>query len=258
MWSLWELNPWWQCSGAKLGWAPCHHIPTYLPHTYLHWHNYKCKSLGVCLYKLGTSSHWDFFPILQSKTAPALSSWMSSTGVQQTKSYHRFWIGLRSGLWLGHSKTFKCFPLSHTSVALAVCLVSLSCQVNLRPSLKSLEDKQVSLKNVPVFSAIHHSFNSLPMKNIPTAWCCQHYASLWGCCSRADERCWVCATHSVFLNGKKLHFSLIWPEYLLPYVWWVSQMPFGEHQTCLLIFFFKQQLFSVHSSLKPSSVECRP
>ena len=57
------------------------------------------------------------------------------------KLYHRFSIGLRSGLWLGHSKTFKCFPLNQLSVALAVCLGSLSCwKVNLRPSLKSLED----------------------------------------------------------------------------------------------------------------------
>ena len=70
------------------------------------------------------------------------------------------------------------------------------------------------------------------MKNIPTAWCCHHHASLlWGCCSRGDERCWVCARHSVF------NFSLIWPEYHLSYVWGVSHMPFGEHQTCLLIFF---------------------
>ena len=37
------------------------------------------------------------------------------------KSHHRFSIGLRSGLWLGHSKTFKCYPLNHSSVALAVC-----------------------------------------------------------------------------------------------------------------------------------------
>ena len=57
------------------------------------------------------------------------------------KSYRRFSIGLRSGLWLGHSNTCKCFPLNHSSVAIAVCLGSLSCwKVNLCPSPKSLED----------------------------------------------------------------------------------------------------------------------
>jgi hypothetical protein len=34
---------------------------------------------------------------------------------------------LRSWLWLGHSKTFKCLPLNHSRVALAVCLGSMSC-----------------------------------------------------------------------------------------------------------------------------------
>ena len=37
------------------------------------------------------------------------------------KSYHRFSIKLRSGLWLGHSRTFNCFSLNHLSLALAVC-----------------------------------------------------------------------------------------------------------------------------------------
>ena len=97
-------------------------------------------------------------------------------------------------------------------------------------------------QNFPLFSTIHHSFNSdqLPSpcrwKNIPTAWCC-------GWCSRGDGRCWVCARHSIVLDGQKAKFSLIWSEYLLPYVWGVSHMPFGEHQTRLLIFFLKQWLF---------------
>jgi hypothetical protein len=51
-----------------------------------------------------------------------------------------------------------------------------------------------------------------------------------------------------FLMAKKLHFSLRVPEYLLPYVWGVYYVPFGKHQTCLLIFFFKQWLFSGHKA----------
>jgi uncharacterized protein YbdZ (MbtH family) len=45
------------------------------------------------------------------------------------------------------------------------------------------------------------------------------------------------------LMANKLHFSLIWQEYLLPYGWVISHMPFDEQQTCLLIFFYKQWLF---------------
>ncbi len=36
-------------------------------------------------------------------------------------------MGLRSGDWLGHSRTLMCFFLRNSFVALAVCFVSLSC-----------------------------------------------------------------------------------------------------------------------------------
>ncbi len=42
-------------------------------------------------------------------------------------SLHRFSMGLRSGDWLGHSRTLMCFFLSHAFVALAVSFGSLSC-----------------------------------------------------------------------------------------------------------------------------------
>ena len=45
-------------------------------------------------------------------------------------SLQRWSMGLRSGLdwdWLGHIRTLKCFLWSHSFVARAVCLGSLSC-----------------------------------------------------------------------------------------------------------------------------------
>ncbi len=39
-------------------------------------------------------------------------------------------MGLRSGDWLGHSRTLMCFFLSYSFVALAVCFGSLSCWNN--------------------------------------------------------------------------------------------------------------------------------
>ncbi len=42
-------------------------------------------------------------------------------------SLHRFSMGLRSGDWLGHSRTLLCVFLSHSFFALAVCFGSLSC-----------------------------------------------------------------------------------------------------------------------------------
>ncbi len=42
------------------------------------------------------------------------------------------------GLWLGHSRTFTELSLSHSCIALTVCLGLLSCwKVNFQPSLRS-------------------------------------------------------------------------------------------------------------------------
>ena len=147
------------------------------------------------------------------------------------------------------------FSLNHLSVALAVCLGSLSCwKVNLRPSLKSLEGWNRFPSRISLFLAIHHSLNSDQFPS-PCQWKTspQHDAATTmlhcGDVVHGVMRGVGFAPDIAFsLMAKKLNFSLIWPEYLLPYVWGVSQMPFGEHQTCLL--------FSGHSSVKPSSVEC--
>ena len=54
------------------------------------------------------------------------------------RSFQRYSIGVKSGLWLSHSRTFAKLSLSHSCVLLAVCLGSLFCwKVNLRPSLRS-------------------------------------------------------------------------------------------------------------------------
>ena len=95
------------------------------------------------------------------------------------KSCYRFSIGLRSGLWLGHSKIFKRFPLNHSSVALAVCLGGLSCwKVNLRPSLKSLEDSRISLYLAPSINLSILTSFPVPADKHPhsEAWWWQHHA----------------------------------------------------------------------------------
>ena len=91
---------------------------------------------------------------------------------------------------------------------------------------------------------------SLPLKNI-------HSMILPTQCFTVDDVLGVmkgvgfAAVIAFSLMAKKLNFSLIWPEYLLTYVWGVSHMPFGEHQTCLLIFlwplFGKAQLCGVYA-----------
>ena len=54
------------------------------------------------------------------------------------RSLQKCLIGFKSGLWLGHSRTFRNLSLSYSCVVLAVCLGLLSCwKVNLHPSLRS-------------------------------------------------------------------------------------------------------------------------
>ena len=54
------------------------------------------------------------------------------------RSLQRCSIDFKSGLWLGHSRTFRDLSRSHSCIVLAVCLGSLSYwKINLRPSLGS-------------------------------------------------------------------------------------------------------------------------
>ncbi len=57
----------------------------------------------------------------------AVMFWGCRWETQTFNSLQRFSMGLRSGDWLGHSRTLKCFLRSHSFVARAVCLGSLSC-----------------------------------------------------------------------------------------------------------------------------------
>ncbi len=57
----------------------------------------------------------------------AVMFWGCRWVTQTFNSLQRFSMGLRSGDWLGHSMTLKCFLRSHSFVAWVVCLGSLSC-----------------------------------------------------------------------------------------------------------------------------------
>ena len=161
------------------------------------------------------------------------------------KSYHIFSIGLRSGPRLGHTKTFKCFPLNHSGCFSSMLRVIILLEGE-PPSQSQISGrlKQVSLKNVPVFSATNHSFNSDQFPS-PCRWKTSphHDAATtmlhcWDAVLRVMRDVGFVPDIAFSLVAKKLTFSLIWSEYLLPNVWGVSHMPFGDHQTCLLIFFW--------------------
>ncbi len=81
--------------------------------------------------------------ILSHSSLQILSESLRFRGWQlATRTFHsldRLSMGLRSGDWLDHSRTLMCFFLSHSFVALAVCLGSLSCwNTHPRPILNAL------------------------------------------------------------------------------------------------------------------------
>ena len=92
------------------------------------------------------------------------------------RSLQRCLIGFKSGLWLSHSRTFRDLSQSHSCIVLAVCLGLLS---RLRSwALWSRFSSKISLYfALFIFPQSWLVSQSLPLKNIPTAWCCHHHAS---------------------------------------------------------------------------------
>ena len=91
------------------------------------------QSFGIWCHKLGTPIFGQFYPF----PLQHLSSSIRLDGKRRCtaifRSLQRCSIGFKSGLWLGHSRTFTELSWSHFDI-LAVCLGSLSCwKMNLTP-----------------------------------------------------------------------------------------------------------------------------
>jgi hypothetical protein len=72
---------------------------------------------------------WGVSPILVCRSSQALWDWMGNVATQLFSGLSRdFQVSPeKSGLWLGHSRTFRHLSQSHSCVILAVYLGSLSC-----------------------------------------------------------------------------------------------------------------------------------
>ena len=139
--------------------------------------DYSLESYWVWRYKLGTPVFWEFSPIFLCRCSQTLSGWMGSVAAQLF-SLQRCSIGFKSRLWLGHSMTFRDVSWSHSCIVLAVCLGWTFAPV-WGPELSWAGFHQWSLCTL-LRSSFPRSWlvsQSLPLKNIPTAWCCHHHAS---------------------------------------------------------------------------------
>ncbi len=134
-------------------------------------------------------------------------------------------IVFRSGDWLGHSRTLKCFLQSHSLDALAVCLVSLSCwKTQPRPIFSALtEGRRLLAKILRNMGPIHTVQSSCPLcRKAPT----KHDVSTpmlhgW---DGVLGIVLILLLHPNTVYTKKLYFGLIWPHDLLPCLLWIIQM----------------------------------
>ncbi len=151
----------------------------------------------------------DFVPLLSQILFKSLQFRSWSLATWTFSSLRRFSVGLRSGDWLGHSKTLMCFFLSHSIVALAVCFGSLSCwNTHPRPVFNAL----ALMVHDPVhrpFDAVQLSFplsrKTPPKHNVSTSMFDGVLGVIGSIPPPPNTASWV--------DAKELDFGLIWPQH---------------------------------------------
>ncbi len=138
-------------------------------------------------------------------------------------SLQRFSMGLRSGDWLGHSRTLKCFLRSHSFVARAVCLGSLSCwKTQPRIIFNALcWWKEVFTQNLTIHGPIHSFLytdqsswslcrKTAPKHDVSTPMLHSRYGVLWmqlSILSPPNTTSWVLPKSSILVSSDHMTFS---------------------------------------------------
>ncbi|CDQ82202.1 unnamed protein product, partial [Oncorhynchus mykiss] len=154
--------------------------------------------------------------------------------IQTFSSLQRFSIGFRSGDWLGHSRTLRCFLRSHSLVALAVCFGSLSCwKTQPRPIFNALTEGRRLLAKISRY--IHPPLNTCS-RPVPFAEKHPQRMMFPPPCFTVGMMFLGLYSSFFFLQTrrtKKLYFCLIRPHDLLPFLLWIIQMVIAKLQTGL-------------------------
>ncbi len=166
-----------------------------------------------------------------------------SLATRTFSSLHRVSMGLRSGDWLGHSRTLMCFFLSHSFVDLAICFGSLSCwNTYPRPIFNALAGFNALALKVHVqrpFDAVQLSCplsrKTPPKHNVSTSMFDGGDGVLGVIGSippPPNTASWV--------DAKELDFGLIWPQHFHPVLLWIIQMFISKLQVGLYMCFLEQ------------------
>ncbi len=186
----------------------------------------------------------------------AVMFWGCRWATRTFNSLQRFSMGLRSGDWLGHSRTLKCFLRSHSFVARAVCLGGVIVMLK-DPATFHLQCpcwwKEVFTQNLTIHGPIHsflytdQSFWSLcrktaPKHDVSTPMLHSRYGVLW---------------MQLSIQVEFLPKSYILVSYdILPILFWIIQMLSSKLQTGLDMYWLKQGDTSGTAGFESLAAQC--
>ena len=174
----------------------------------------------------------------------AVMFWGCRWATRTFNSLQRFSMGLRSGDWLGHSRTLKCFSRIHSFVARAVCLGSLSCwKTQPRFIFNVLADgRRFSLKISWYMAPFILSFTRISRPG-PFAEKQPQSMMFPPPCFTVGMVFFGCNSAFFLLQTQQVEFlpkSYIWPYDILPVLLWIIQMLSSKFQTGLEMYWLKQ------------------
>ncbi len=176
----------------------------------------------------------------------------------------KIFYGLRSGDWLGHSRTLKCFLRSHSFVARAVSLGSLSCwKTQPRFIFNALADgRRFSLKISRYMAPFILSFTQIsrpgpfaekqPQSMMFPPPCFTVGMVFFGC----NSAFFLLQTRQVEFLPKSSFFGFIWPYDILPILFWIIQMLSSKLQTGLDMYWLKQGDTSGTAGFESMAAQC--
>ncbi len=174
--------------------------------------------------------------------------WGCRWATRTFNSLQRFSMELRSGDWLGHSRTLKCFLRSHSFVARAGVFGIIVMLKD--PATFHLQCpcwwKEVFTQNLTIHGPIHSFLytdqsswslcrKTAPKHDVSTPMLHSRYGVLWmqlSILSPPNTTSWVFT--------KKFYFGFIWPYDILPILFWIIQMLSSKLQTGLDMYWLKQ------------------
>ncbi len=158
---------------------------------------------------------------------------------------HRVSMGLRSGDWLGHSRTLMCFFLTHSFVALALYFGSLSCwNTHPWPIFNALA--------LTVHGPVHSPFNAVQLscplsRTPPQSIMFPPPCLIVGIVFLGPQTAFL-LLQTRWVDTKELDFGLIWPQHFHSVLFWII----GKLQTSLYMCFFEQGDLRVLQDFSPS------